>query len=199
MVPCKGKKTNTELFYIVNKLIMDTNWGLFGSNGLWLLVILFFLFFMNGNGFGWFGWNNMMWWLLGNQNSNNNHDNTVDIINNNTQRQQAMFANQNQANQTTLLTQGFCNVNSNIEKAILAWQQNTASIIASSTANMQKILDKMCSDETARLRAELVEAKNSQSNSLQTQYLISQLRPYPVPSWEVSSPYTSINTPTTWA
>lgn len=178
---------------------MDTNWGLFGSNGLWLLVILFFLFFMNGNGFGWFGWNNMMWWLLGNQNSNNNHDNTVDIINNNTQWQQAMFANQNQANQTTLLTQGFCNVNSNIEKAILAWQQNTASIIASSTANMQKILDKMCSDETARLRAELVEAKNSQSNSLQTQYLISQLRPYPVPSWEVSSPYTSINTPTAWA
>lgn len=179
---------------------MDTNWGLFGSNGLWLLVILFFLFFMNGNGgWGWFGWNNMMWWLLGNQNSNNNHDNTVDIINNNTQRQQAMFANQNQANQTTLLTQGFCNVNSNIEKAILAWQQNTASIIASSTANTQRILDKLCMDETARLRAELVEAKNSQSNSLQTQYLISQLRPYPVPSWEVSSPYTSINTPTTWA
>lgn len=153
------------------------------------------LFLFNGNWFGGFGWANAAWLM----NSNNNHDNTVDIINNNTQRQQAMFANQNQANQTTLLTQGFCNVNSNIEKAILAWQQNTASIIASSTANMQKILDKMCSDETARLRAELVEAKNSQSNSLQTQYLISQLRPYPVPSWEVSSPYTSINTPTTWA
>lgn len=153
------------------------------------------LFLFNGNWFGGFGWANAAWLM----NSNNNHDNTVDIINNNTQRQQAMFANQNQANQTTLLTQGFCNVNSNIEKAILAWQQNTASIIASSTANMQKILDKMCSDETARLRAELVEAKNSQSNSLQTQYLISQLRPYPVPSWEVSSPYTSINTPTAWA
>ncbi len=154
------------------------------------------LFLFNGNWFGGFGGNNAALWAM---NNNNNHDNTVDIINNNTQRQQAMFANQNQANQTTLLTQGFCNVNSNIEKAILAWQQNTASIIASSTANMQKILDKMCSDETARLRAELVEAKNSQSNSLQTQYLISQLRPYPVPSWEVSSPYTSINTPTTWA
>lgn len=154
------------------------------------------LFLFNGNWFGGFGGNNAALWAM---NNNNNHDNTVDIINNNTQRQQAMFANQNQANQTTLLTQGFCNVNSNIEKAILAWQQNTASIIASSTANMQKILDKMCSDETARLRAELVEAKNSQSNSLQTQYLISQLRPYPVPSWEVSSPYTSINTPTAWA
>lgn len=173
---------------------MDTNAMWFWGMGIWLIILLLFLF--NGNWFGGFGGNNAALWAM---NNNNNHDNTVDIINNNTQRQQAMFANQNQANQTTLLTQGFCNVNSNIEKAILAWQQNTASIIASSTANMQKILDKMCSDETARLRAELVEAKNSQSNSLQTQYLISQLRPYPVPSWEVSSPYTSINTPTAWA
>lgn len=155
------------------------------ANGGWLF----------GNGFG----GNNAAWLLNWMNNNNNHDNTVDIINNNTQWQQAMFANQNQANQTTLLTQGFCNVNSNIEKAILAWQQNTASIIASSTANTQRILDKLCMDETARLRDELLEARNSQSNSLQTQYLISQLRPYPVPSREVSSPYTSINTPTTWA
>ena len=66
-------------------------------------------------------------------------------------------------------------------------------------ANTQKILDKLCADETARLRAELLEAKNAQSNSIQTQYLISQLRPYPVPSWEVSSPYVSVNTPTTTA
>jgi len=65
----------------------------------------------------------------------------------------------------------------------------------SSTANTQKILDKLCADETARLRSELLEARNSQSNSLQTQYLISQLRPYPTPSYQVSSPYESI-TPT---
>jgi hypothetical protein len=128
-------------------------------------------------------------------NNNNNHDNTVDIINNNTQRSQQFAAQQNLANQTTLITQGFCGVNNNIEKAILAGQQNTAAIIASSTANTQKILDKLCADETARLRAELVEARNSQSNSLQTQYLISQLRPYPTPSYTVSSPYESI-TPT---
>ena len=53
-------------------------------------------------------------------NNNNNHDNTVDIINNNTQWSQQLAAQQNLANQTTLLTQGFCGVNSNIEKAILA-------------------------------------------------------------------------------
>jgi hypothetical protein len=60
---------------------------------------------------------------------------------------------------------------------------------------VQKVLDKLCADETARLRSELLEARNSQSNSLQTQYLISQLRPYPTPSYQVSSPYESI-TPT---
>jgi hypothetical protein len=53
-------------------------------------------------------------------NNNNNHDNTVDIINNNTQRSQQFAAQQNLANQTTHITQGFCGVNNNIEKAILA-------------------------------------------------------------------------------
>jgi hypothetical protein len=177
---------------------MDTTnfWGM----GTWLIILILFLFMWGNGAWWWFGgWNNAAW-LLNGMNNNNNHDNTVDIINNNTQWQQQMFANQNLANQTTLITQWFCNTNNNIEKAILAWQQNTASIIAASTANTQKILDKLCADETARLRSELLEARNSQSNSLQTQYLISQLRPYPVPSWEVSSPYTSINTtPTTWA
>lgn len=150
----------------------------------------------NWNGFWWFGGNNAAAWLLGQSNSNNNHDNTVDLIANNTQWQQQMFAQQNLANQTTLITQWFCNTNNNIEKAILAGQQNTASIIAASTANTQKILDKLCADETARLRAELSDARISQSNSLQTQYLISQLRPYPTPAYQVSSPYESI-TPTT--
>ena len=173
---------------------MDTQnfWGMW----TWLIILILFLF-MWGNGFGGFGWNNnAAAWLMGQSNANNNHDNTVDIINNNTFWQQQMFANQNQANQTTLLTQGFCWVNSNIEKAILAGQQNTAAIIAASTSNTQKILDKLCADETARLRSELLEARNSQSNSHQTQYLISQLRPYPTPSYQVSSPYESI-TPTT--
>lgn len=177
---------------------MDTQnfWGMW----TWLIILILFLF-MWGNGFWGFGWNNnAAAWLMGQSNANNNHDNTVDIINNNTFWQQQMFANQNQANQTTLLTQWFCWVNSNIEKAILAGQQNTAAIIAASTSNTQKILDKLCADETARLRSELLEARNSQSNSLQTQYLISQLRPYPTPSYQVSSPYESITptTPTAW-
>lgn len=177
---------------------METNGFWIGNMGTWLIILILFLFMNNGGGFGGFGgWANAAW-LLNGMNNNNNHDNTVDIMNNNTFWQQSLAAQQNLANQTSLITQGFCNTNSSIEKAILAGQQNTASIIAASTANTQKILDKLCADETARLRSELLEARNSQSNSLQTQYLISQLRPYPTPSYQVSSPYESI-TPTTWA
>ena len=166
--------------------------------GTWLIILLLFLFLLGGNnGFGGFGSNNAAAWLLGQNNSNNNHDNTVELINNNTMWQNQLMAQQNNNNQSQLISTGFCNTNSNIEKAILQWQQNTASIIAAWTANTQKILDMMCNQEIAQLRSELTQARNSISNNVQTQYLISQLRPYPVPSWEVSSPYESITTPTT--
>ena len=132
-------------------------------------------------------------------NNNNNHDNTVDIINNNTFWQQAMAWQQNLANQTTLITQGFCGVNNNIEKAILAWQQNTAQIIASSSANVQKVLDKLCEQETDRLRTALAEARVVANNAAQTTELLSKLQPVAVPSYIVSSPYTSIYPPTTTA
>ena len=130
-------------------------------------------------------------------NNNNNHDNTVDIINNNTQWSQQLAAQQNLANQTTLITQGFCGVNNNIEKAILAGQQNTAAIIAASAANVQKVLDKMCEQETDRLRTALAEAKVIANNAAQTNELLSKLQPTAVPSYIVSSPYTSIYPPTT--
>lgn len=175
----------------------------FGGMGTWLIILILFLFMGNWfGGFGGLGGGNAAAWLLNGQNNNNNHDNTVDLINNNTQWQQQLFANQNQANQTTLLTQWFCGVNSNIEKAILAGQQNTAAIIASSAANVQKVLDKLCEQETQNLRTALAEARVIANNNAQTNELISRLAPAPTPSWIVSSPYTSIYPPTTtttWA
>ena len=171
---------------------MDTQnfWGM----GVWLIILILFLF--NGNGFGGFGGNNAAAWLAWMSNNNNNHDNTVDIINNNTQWQQQLAAQQALANQTTLITQGFCGVNSNIEKAILAGQQNTAAIIAASANNVQKVLDKMCEQETQNLRTALAEARVIANNSAQTNELISRLSPTPTPSWIVASPYTSIYPPT---
>lgn len=168
----------------------------FGGMGTWLIILILFLF-MGGNGFWGFGWlNNSAAWLLNWQNNNNNTDNIENLINNNTQWQQQLASQQALANQTTLITQGFCNTNSNIEKAILAGQQNTAAIIASGTANTQKILDMMCADTITQLRTDLAEAKLEANNAAQTTQLINRLAPYPTPSWIVSSPYTSIYPPT---
>lgn len=169
----------------------------FGWMGVWLIILILFLF--NGNWFGGFGGNNAAAWLLNGQNNNNNHDNTVDLINNNTQWQQQLAAQQALANQTTLITQWFCGVNSNIEKAILAGQQNTAAIISASAANVQKVLDKMCEQETQNLRTALAEARVVANNNAQTTELLSRLQPTATPAYIVSSPYTSIYPPATTA
>lgn len=180
---------------------MDTNAMNFTGMwmGTWAIILILFILFNNNGWFGgWFGGANAAW-LLNGMNNNNNHDNTVDIINNNTEWQQAMFANQNLANQTTLITQWFCNTNNSIEKAILAWQQNTAAIIASGTANVQRVLDKLCEQETDRLRTALAEARVIAQNNAQTNELIARLSPTPTPSRIVASPYTSIYPPATTA
>ena len=178
---------------------MDQNAMSFWGLGTWGIVLILFLFFMNnGNWFGWF-WGNNAAWLLNGMNNNNNHDNTVDIINNNSFRQQQLATQNAIQNQTNLITQWFCNTNNNIEKAILAGQQNTAAIIASSTAGVQKILDKMCDQETQRLRTELAEARVIANNTQQTADIVNAIRPFPQSAYIVSSPYTSIYPPTTTA
>ena len=166
--------------------------------GTWLIILLLFLFLLgNGNGFWWWFGNNNAAWLTWTANANNNHDNTVDLINNNSFWQQQLANQQTLANLTSQMNMGFCGVNSNIEKAILAGQQNTSAIIASSAANVQKVLDRLCEQETQSLRTQLAEARVIAQNNQQTNELISALRPSSVPAWIVSSPYTSIYPPTT--
>jgi len=167
----------------------------------WLIILLLFLFLLGNNWgfgwFGWFGWWNAAAWMAGLSNSNNNHDNTVDLINNNSFWQQQLASQTNIANLTSQMNMWFCNTNSNIERAVLAWQQNTAQIIASSAANVQKVLDKLCEQETDRLRTALAEARVMANNASQTNEIINAIRPSSVPAWIVSSPYTSIYPPTT--
>ena len=166
----------------------------FGGMWVWLIILILFLF--NWNWFGGFGGGNNAAWLLNWMNNNNNHDNTVDIINNNSFRQQQLAMQNAIQNQTNLITQGFCNTNQSIERSILAWQQNTASIIAASTAGVQKILDKLCDQETQRLRTELAEARVIANNTQQTADIVNAIRPFPQSAYIVSSPYTSIYPPT---
>lgn len=166
-----------------------------GGMWTWLIILILFLFMGGGNFFWWLGGNNAAAWLLNWQNNNNNTSNIENLINNNNQWQQQLANQQALANQTTLITQGFCNTNSNIEKAILASQQNTCQIMQNCTANTQKILDMMCNNTITQLRTDLAEAKLEANNAQQSTYLLSKLAPYPTPSWIVSSPYTSIYPP----
>lgn len=194
----KEAKSQNKTFTL-NLINMDNNNALWFWTGMgtWLIILLLFLGRGGNNWFG-FGNNGNAWaWMMANSNANNNHDNTVDLINNNTMRQNQLFSNQNQANQTSMIQMGFCNVNNNIEKAIQQATQNTCQIIANSTANTQKILDMMCNQETQRLRTELAEQKVIAQNNQQTVDLLSRLQPTPIPSYIVSSPYTSIYPPAT--
>lgn len=166
----------------------------------WLIILLLFLFLLGGNnGFAFGGNNNAAAFMAGAASQDKGPSTAELLINNNTMWQNQLASQQALANQTTLITQGFCWVNNNIEKAILQWQQNTAAIIANDTANTQKILDMMCANTITQLRTDLAEAKLEANNAQQTIDLVNRLAPYPTPSWIVSSPYTSIYPPATTA
>ena len=145
-------------------------------NWMWTLLIILLLFmWLSGNGFS-FG-NNNNWAaaaFMSNQTTN-------DLINNNTMWSNQLFNQQSVANLTAQMNMWFMNTNQNI------------------TANTQKILDMLCQQETQRLRTELAEQKVIAQNNQQTVDLLSRLQPTPVPSYIVSSPYTSIYPPATTA
>ena len=82
------------------------------------------------------------------------------------------------------------------------------SVIASNTANTQRILDKMCQQEIDALKAQNVALQNqvnmqnlaaSQTaqtaqliadNTAQTQYIVNRVAPYPIPAYTVANPTT---------
>ncbi len=65
------------------------------------------------------------------------------------------------------------------------------------TANTQKILDMMCNNTITQLRTDLAEARVIAQNNAQTNELLTKLQPVAIPSYIVSSPYTSIYPPAT--
>lgn len=58
-----------------------------------------------------------------------------------------------------------------------------------SANNTQKILDKMCENEINSLRTELQSAQLQISQLSQSQNLINQLKPSPIPAYITCSPY----------
>lgn len=81
-------------------------------------------------------------------------------------------------------------------------------VIASNTANTQRILDKMCQQEIDTLKGQVLALQNQNNmlnlaasqtaqtaqliadNTAQTQYIVNRVAPYPIPSYTVANPTT---------
>lgn len=70
-----------------------------------------------------------------------------------------------------------------------AMNNNTRDIIQSQEAGTRAILDYLCQDKISTLQTENQALRLSASQAAQNNYLISQLRPTPVPAWSVPNPY----------
>lgn len=196
---------------------MYNNNGFLGSEGIWIVVLLALMFGNNGFGFGGNGYNNIAttdyisseftqrdinngFQNQANLLSNGFSNNAQDICNLRSEVLENRYANQlaesmtqrdvlmqttqleNQANVIALQNQG------QLDKCC-------CDLKAQGLENTQRILDAMNQNTIADLREKLSEAQTEISNRNIESSIINSVRPFPVPSYLVSSPYTSIYTP----
>lgn len=184
------------------------------GGGIWIWF-LFILLLFNGNGFGGLGNRgaesavntDFQFSNLGgkiDQVSGLTYGLSKDIYNGFAQNSLAMsqgFAGVNNA----ISSLGYemasccCETNRNIDSVryenakntcdiINAGNLNTRDLIAQNTANTQAILDKLNSAEIQSLRDRVTAYEIQLSNQAQTAAIVSQVRPYPVPSYPVCPP-----------
>ena len=157
---------------------METETSAMGGFG-WLILLFLFLFAFNGNGAWGNGGTSEAGAIYARQASEAAIANSKDIA---VQGLQAQIATLNSQYQTLLgfkdsqyqMAQCCCD----IKNEVLAENQKTRDLI-----NSLAVTD---------LRAQLVEAKDNIVTMEQTAALVQALRPYPTPSYIVSSPYTSL-------
>lgn len=101
--------------------------------------------------------------------------------------------NYNLAAQTNILQNTVNNNGNAIQQAL-----NTGfrDVIDAQNAGTQRIVDLITQDKIQSLQTELQSAQLQLSNAAQTNNIVNALRPTPVPSYPVMSPYTSIINPT---
>lgn len=193
---------------LMNRGIQDRDDGMFGGGwGMWILIILFFVFGFGNGGLGGFGGVGSGVNTLTNEFLYTNLNNTMDrgfnqLANQNFGIQKDLctgFGNMQMeiANNRFAAQQCCCETNRNIDAVRYENAKNTCDIITANTANTQRIIDQMQNDKIDALRTELQSAQLALQNNAQTQTLISQLRPCPVPAYLTCSPYTAFPTSST--
>lgn len=88
---------------------------------------------------------------------------------------------------------GFSDTNYNLATQANAIQQSicdqTRDIVENQNANTRAILDRLTNDKIADLQAENQGLRLAASQAAQNQYLVEQLRPSPIPAYNVPNPY----------
>ena len=101
--------------------------------------------------------------------------------------------NYNLAAQTNILQNTVNNNGTAIQQAL---NSGFRDVIDAQNAGTQRIVDLFTQDKIQSLQTELQSAQLQLSNAAQTNNIVNALRPTPVPSYPVRSPYTSIINPT---
>ena len=101
--------------------------------------------------------------------------------------------NYNLAAQTNILQNTVNNNGNAIQQAL---NSGFRDVIDAQNAGTQRIVDLFTQDKIQSLQTELQSAQLQLSNAAQTNNIINALRPTPIPSYPVMSPYTSIISPT---
>lgn len=101
--------------------------------------------------------------------------------------------NYNLAAQTNILQNTVNNNGNAIQQAL---NSGFRDVIDAQNAGTQRIVDLFTQDKIQSLQTELQSAQLQLSNAAQTNNIVNALKPTPVPSYPVMSPYTSIINPT---
>ena len=91
------------------------------------------------------------------------------------------------------IERGFADTNYNLATQVNGIRQDicdqTRDIVENQNANTRAILDRLTSDKMADLRDENQALKFAASQAAQNNYLVDQLRPCPIPAYNVPNPY----------
>lgn len=181
---------------------VNDNKGESGMGGNWIWIILFILILGGGNGFGGFGGNNnASSQALSNDFLFSNLNHSIDTVGASVN---AGFTNvgngicnlgyENLSNFKDLQAQMSdccCTTNRNLDSIRYENAKNTCDIIVSGDKNTDRIIAHLNATEMQNLRDNLNSANMQLSQLAQSQNLINQLKPCPVPSYPVCPPYTS--------
>ena len=177
------------------------NCGLGGFGGDWLaiLVILALLGGNNGFGFGGNGGNNMLGYELGKVATTNDvasgfstseiMSDLNDILLGQADIQQTLCQGFNGINMS-IMQQGY-NTQNGFNMLSRELADCCCDIRQQNERNTQRLIDYLQSQETQKLRDEVLTYKFRESQSLQNAYLVDQLRPTARPAYPACNPYES--------